>query len=43
MQTLQIDPQIINPDDFRKNYDIVFSHDLIQKTKIENKDVEYLA
>lgn len=43
LQVLWIDPAIINPDDFRKNYEVVFSNDLIRKTKVEEKDVEFLA
>lgn len=43
LQVLWIDPNVINPDDFRKNYDSVFSNDLIRKTKIDNKDIEFLA
>ncbi|MDD5770012.1 MAG: extracellular solute-binding protein [Candidatus Gracilibacteria bacterium] len=42
-EIMGIDPKIISPDDFRKNYDIVFSNDLIKKIKIQDKDVEYLA
>lgn len=37
-----IDPSVISPDDFRKNYDIVFSNDLIKKTKVDDKEVEFL-
>lgn len=38
-----LDPEVVSPDDFRKNYDIVFSNDLIKKTKVNDKDVEYLV
>lgn len=38
-----IDPTLISPDDFRKNYDLVFSNDLIRKTKVDDKEVEFLA
>lgn len=38
-----IDPSVISPDDFRKNYDLVFSNDLIRKTKVDEKnEVEFL-
>lgn len=38
-----IDPSVISPDDFRKNYDLVFSNDLIKKTKVDEKnEVEFL-
>lgn len=37
-----IDPSVISPDDFRKKYEIVFSNDLIKKTNIDNKEVEFL-
>lgn len=43
LQVLWIDPAIISPDDFRKNYDSVFSNDLIRKTKVDDKEVEFLA
>lgn len=43
LQVMWIDPSVISPDDFRKNYDSVFSNDLIRKTKVEEKDVEFLA
>jgi hypothetical protein len=43
LQVLWIDPNVISPDDFRKNYDTVFSNDLIRKTKVDDKDVEFLA
>lgn len=37
-----IDPSVISPDEFKKNYDLVFSSDLIKKTKVDDKDVDYL-
>jgi len=43
MQVMGIDPSIISPDDFRKNYDSVFSNDLIRRTKVEETEVEFLA
>lgn len=42
-QVLWIDPTLISPDDFRKNFESVFSQDLIRKTTIEEKPVEFLA
>lgn len=43
MQVMGVDPSVISPDDFRKNYEAVFSNDLIRKTKVEEKEVEFLA
>lgn len=37
-----IDPSIISPDDFRNNYEQVFSNDLIKTTKVDDKEVEFL-
>lgn len=37
-----INPSVISPDDFRKNYEIVFSNDLIKKTNIDNNEIEFL-
>lgn len=42
-QVMGIDPSVLSPDDFRKTYETVFSNDLIRKTKVEDKDVEFLA
>lgn len=42
-QILWLDANVINPDEFRKNHEVVFSHDLIRKMKVENKEVEFLA
>lgn len=41
-QITGIHPDYINPDDFRKNHDIVFSQDLIQTIPVEDKEVEFL-
>lgn len=37
-QTIWINPNIVNPDAFRKNYEAVFSNDLISSTKILQED-----
>lgn len=41
-QITWIDPAVISPDDFRKNYETVFSQDLIKSTDIDDKKVEFL-
>ncbi len=42
-QIAWIDPSLVSPDDFRKNYEIIFSNDLIRKIKVDDKEVEFLV
>lgn len=47
-QILGINPSLVNPDDFRKNYEAVFSNDLISSTTTKDADwkdkkTEFLA
>lgn len=42
-QILWIDPALVSVDDFRKNYDSVFSNDLIRKIKVDDKETEFLV
>lgn len=41
-QILWVRPEIASPDDFRKNYEQVFSNDLIKNSELDGKKVEFL-
>jgi len=41
-QTYPLDSTIINPDDFRKDYDVIFSNSLIKSIDSDWKKIEYL-
>lgn len=43
LQVLWLDPVLVSPDEFRKNFDSVFSQDLIRKVQVDDKTVEFLA
>lgn len=42
-QTIWINPDVINPNDFRKKYKSIFSDDLISSVEVEWKQKEYLT
>ncbi len=42
-QILWIDPNVVNPDDFRKKFDSVFSQDLIRTIDVDWKKTDFLV